>query len=44
MDFFGVLTDEWGRVEGGRGPLHKICHSYFAIVKLGTPKEDPKNI
>ena len=32
---------------GQKGPLPKICHTYPAIMKLGSytlPREDPKNI
>ena len=44
MGFFEVLTDEWGRDGVAKATLHRICHTYSAIMKLCTPKEDPKNI
>ena len=47
MSFWGPFTDGWGG-GGQKGfPLPKICHTYPAIIKLGSyvlPKEDPKNL
>ena len=33
MGFLGLLVDEGG---GGLSPLPEICHSYPAMMKLGT--------
>ena len=34
MGILGLFTDVWGEQKGP--PLHKICHRYPAMVKLGT--------
>ena len=48
VGFFGAAHGWWGGGGWGqKGPLPKICHTYPAIMKLGSytlPKEDPKNI
>ena len=49
MGIFGGVHG-WGWEGGGRQkshpPLPKMCHTYLAMMKLGSyalPKEDPKN-
>ena len=45
--FSGVLADDRGGVGCKKAALLKICHTYSAMMKLGSytlPKEDRKNI
>ena len=45
MGIFGA-ADRWG-AKNVPPPLHKICHTYPKMMKLGSytlAKEDPKNM
>ena len=41
IDIFGVANGWRG---GQKGPFLKIHHTHPTLMKLGIPKEDPKNI